>query len=361
LGNGGGIITKKLLFAVLLIASLTLSGIATASAAEAGTTQNQTSDTNTLTKDVKTQSKSGNISKYSTKTQKMVNKSVKTDKKDNYKKTVSTQNKNSQKIATQIKNEVVKHVNTEVKSISKNTQTQKTAQNRLIVTKSNDVEVSTTVPVTTESFAVSSDDKAQVTNINTTTETTAKPINTTISTNKLQAAAGDSAKTITQTVAPKSTATSVAIPADLKSYILATANCQVNDASINSLAWSLARGGNGLNEATNIFNWVRNNIGYSFYYNTKHGAVGTLNAGTGNCVDTAHLLIALSRAAGIPARYVHANARFTSGNVYGHVWAEIWVNGKWYTADASSNYNSFGVVKSWTSATIKGTYTSLPF
>jgi transglutaminase-like putative cysteine protease len=155
---------------------------------------------------------------------------------------------------------------------------------------------------------------------------------------------------------------STPVPADLQKYLAASANCQVNDPKIKALAASITKGKTSTyDKAVAIFNWVRDNIGYSFYYNTKKGAVGTLNAKTGNCVDTAHLVIALSRAAGIPARYVHANAKFTSGKTYGHVWAQIWVNGKWYTADATSSRNSFGVVKSWTSATIKGTYTSLPF
>ncbi|HML05613.1 MAG TPA: transglutaminase domain-containing protein [Methanobacterium sp.] len=164
------------------------------------------------------------------------------------------------------------------------------------------------------------------------------------------------------TTTSSSGSVSTPVPADLQKYLAATANCQVNNAQIKALAASITSGKtSSYDKAVAIFNWVRDKIGYSFYYNTKKGAVGTLNAKTGNCVDTAHLLIALSRAAGLPARYVHANAKFTSGHVYGHVWAQIWVNGKWYTADATSSRNSFGVVKSWTSATIKGIYTSLPF
>ncbi|MGB9980539.1 transglutaminase-like domain-containing protein, partial [Methanobacterium sp.] len=99
------------------------------------------------------------------------------------------------------------------------------------------------------------------------------------------------------------------------------------------------------------------------YYNTKYGAVGTLNAKTGNCVDTAHLLIALERAAGIPARYKHVYAQFSSGNWYGHVYAQVWVNGKWYNVDGTSYSNTFGVIKNWntSTATYKGTYATLPF
>ncbi len=154
------------------------------------------------------------------------------------------------------------------------------------------------------------------------------------------------------------------VPADLKKYLAATANCQVTNASIKALAAKITSGKTTTySKAAAIFNWVRDNIGYSFYYNTKKGAVGTLNAKTGNCVDTAHLVIALSRAAGLPARYVHGKCQFTSGNWYGHVWAQIWVDGKWYTADATSSKNSLGVIKNWKTSnyTLKGTYASLPF
>ena len=51
--------------------------------------------------------------------------------------------------------------------------------------------------------------------------------------------------------------------------------------------------------------FVQFDIAYELYANTKKGAVKTLRARKGNCADQAHLLVALFRAAGIPARYVH--------------------------------------------------------
>ncbi|WP_431062763.1 transglutaminase domain-containing protein [Methanobacterium sp.] len=154
------------------------------------------------------------------------------------------------------------------------------------------------------------------------------------------------------------------VPAELQQYLQETSNCQVGSSSIQSLAASITAGlTSQYDKAVKIFNWVRDNLGYSFYYNTKYGAVGTLNARTGNCVDTSHLLIALERAAGIPARYVHGYCKFTSGNWYGHVWANVWVNGQWYSADATSSRNTFGVINNWNTGTytLKGIYASLPF
>ena len=147
-------------------------------------------------------------------------------------------------------------------------------------------------------------------------------------------------------------------------YVQSTKNCQVTNSQIKSLAASITNGKNSTyDKAVAIFNWVRDNLGYSFYYNTRYGATGTLAKMTGNCCDTAHLLVALERAAGIPARYVHGYCKFSSGKWYGHVWAQVYVNGKWYNADATSYKNTFGVIKNWNTkkAKIYGTYASLSF
>ncbi|MGL6298265.1 MAG: transglutaminase-like domain-containing protein, partial [Methanobacteriaceae archaeon] len=116
-------------------------------------------------------------------------------------------------------------------------------------------------------------------------------------------------------------------------------------------------------KAKAIFNWVRDNVGYSFYYDTKYGAKKTAQLRKGNCVDTAHLIVALSRATGIASRYVHGTCRFSSGNTYGHVWAQVLVDGKWVVADGTSSRNSFGFVQNWNinSFSLKGTHISLPF
>ncbi len=143
-----------------------------------------------------------------------------------------------------------------------------------------------------------------------------------------------------------------------------TANAQSKNSTIKALAKKITKGATSkYAKAVKIFNWVRDNIGYSFYYNTKYGAVKTLKKRSGNCVDTSHLLVALLRASGIPARYVHVKAKFPDGEYYGHVFVQAYVRGKWYNADASSIMNSFGVIRKWDKGTakIKGVYASLPF
>ena len=135
-----------------------------------------------------------------------------------------------------------------------------------------------------------------------------------------------------------------------------------NSSSIKALAHSLTRGTSSqYQKGAKVFNWVRDHLSYSFYYNTKYGANGALKYRTGNCADQAHLVVALARSSGLQSRYVAAKAHFRSGHWIGHVWAQVKANGRWYTADPTSNRNSFGVVRNWNGAHIKGIYNNLPF
>jgi transglutaminase-like putative cysteine protease len=59
------------------------------------------------------------------------------------------------------------------------------------------------------------------------------------------------------------------------------------------------------NNPVRIFNWVRNEIGFVPTYGSIQGSELTFLNKRGNAFDTASLLIALYRAAGIPARYVY--------------------------------------------------------
>ena len=151
---------------------------------------------------------------------------------------------------------------------------------------------------------------------------------------------------------------------DLSKYLKASTNCEVGNEKIKSLVNSLTENlTSDLDKATAIFNYVLNNIQYSFYSNTKYGAVGTLNSKQGNCVDHSHLLIAMFRTANIPARYVHGTCTFTSGNTYGHVWVQVLIGNNWVVADATSSKNSLGNINNWDTGkfTFKGIYSSLSF
>lgn len=151
---------------------------------------------------------------------------------------------------------------------------------------------------------------------------------------------------------------------ELSPYQMASANCQVDNEKIQKLVAQLIKGKKSdYDKANAIFDYVRDTISYSFYYDTKFGAVGTLEAGTGNCVDHSHLLVAMYRAAGLSARYVHGTCTFSSGSTYGHVWTQVSINDNWIVGDACSIRNSFGTIVNWNtgSYSLHGYYASLPF
>ena len=136
--------------------------------------------------------------------------------------------------------------------------------------------------------------------------------------------------------------------AQLAQYLSSSGNDALNSA-IRSLANDLTAGKSTVwAKAEAIFNWVRDNVKYEYYANTKYKATGTLSNKRGNCCDHANLIVALCRAADIPARYTHGkNCKFSSGLNTGHVWAQIYVDGVWYSADATSSRNKLGDIQNW--------------
>lgn len=116
-------------------------------------------------------------------------------------------------------------------------------------------------------------------------------------------------------------------------------------------------------KAKALFEYARDAWEWENYSNTGKGAVKTIKDKGGNCCDLSHTLIAMSRAAGIPARYRHAQCKYIkSGKVIGHVMAEIYVDGVWYLCDPSSNEDTFGNHEAWSHMdTFNGRYRELPF
>ena len=146
-------------------------------------------------------------------------------------------------------------------------------------------------------------------------------------------------------------------------YLKSTSHCQVNNAKIKTLVGKLTSGlSDDIDKAKALFNYVRDNIDYSYYYDSKHGAVGILNLKSGNCVDQAHLLISMYRTAGFKARYVHGTCRFSDGT-FGHVWTQVLIGKTWVVGDPISYGNSLGKIKNWNTNTYRlhSRYVSLPF
>ena len=134
--------------------------------------------------------------------------------------------------------------------------------------------------------------------------------------------------------------------------------------SISNLAMSLTDGLNSTRDkAVALYNYVRDKISYSFYYNTQKGAEGTLTSKSGNCCDQAQLLVAMARSVNLTVRFATGYCTFSSGSTYGHVWVQFNIDGTWINADPTSSRNSFGVINNWNTKTYTSrvTYDILPY
>lgn len=69
------------------------------------------------------------------------------------------------------------------------------------------------------------------------------------------------------------------------------------------------------NNSIEIYTWVHNNIRFIPSYGSIQGAQHTLETKQGNAIDTASLLIALLRAANIPARYAYGTVEIPAEKV----------------------------------------------
>ena len=156
---------------------------------------------------------------------------------------------------------------------------------------------------------------------------------------------------------------SFSLSENIEQYKKRTKNCEVGDKNIKMQVDLLTKLAKSTREkAEKIFKFARDDIKYKYYENTRNGAVKTLKNKVGNCSDQSHLLIALLRTAGIPARYVHGRCYFVvSKRWIGHVWVDAYVDKKWYSLDPTGPKNTFGKANNWSKSQNVKTYLELPF
>ena len=108
---------------------------------------------------------------------------------------------------------------------------------------------------------------------------------------------------------------------------------------ITNLASQLTRTcSDDLEKSIAITNYVKC-VAYEDYGNAKNSALNALLIYKGNCVDQTSILVALSRAADLPVRYVRG---IQSGSTTtGHAWGQICIDNYWVFSDPSS-YEDFG-------------------
>lgn len=88
-------------------------------------------------------------------------------------------------------------------------------------------------------------------------------------------------------------------------------------------------------KARAIYDWIGDNISYTGYIAEDRGALFTLRNRGGDCTEFSYLLIALCRAAGIPARFLEGvNPKSPSPAAETHGWAEVYLAGTgWVPVD----------------------------
>ena len=120
-------------------------------------------------------------------------------------------------------------------------------------------------------------------------------------------------------------------------YLVPTANCQSNNATIIAVAKQAM-----YCPASQSYNYVYENpqstweamwnltefttyvLSYDYYANTSRGALGVWRDKAGNCCDMAHFTNAMARSLGVPGRYSHWHCQFSS-SAEGHVWAALYI------------------------------------
>ncbi|HEY0065193.1 MAG TPA: transglutaminase-like domain-containing protein [Telluria sp.] len=110
--------------------------------------------------------------------------------------------------------------------------------------------------------------------------------------------------------------------------------------AIVALAATLRRP-QAVDSARAIYDWVRANLQYAGYVADDHGALDALSSGRGDCTEYANLVVALARAAGLPARmvggYVLDRDSAPRPSDY-HNWAEVYLDGDWRLLDAQKEH-----------------------
>jgi transglutaminase-like putative cysteine protease len=123
------------------------------------------------------------------------------------------------------------------------------------------------------------------------------------------------------------------LPGELTAYLLPSRYCQSD--RLEGFVLREFAGLTGGPLASALSAWVTDSLDYRM--GTSSGettALDTFASRAGVCRDYAHLLVALARAGGIPARCVSAYAPGVDPPDF-HAVAELWLDGGWRLVDAT--------------------------
>jgi transglutaminase-like putative cysteine protease len=138
-----------------------------------------------------------------------------------------------------------------------------------------------------------------------------------------------------------------ALPPEILCYLVASRYCETD--LLSPMAWQLfGHLSEGAARVRAVADFVHGRLtfGYRFARDTRT-ANEALNEGVGVCRDFAHLTIALCRCLNIPARYVNGylgdiGVPANPDPMDFSAWAEVYLEGGWYTVDARHNHPRIG-------------------
>ncbi len=124
------------------------------------------------------------------------------------------------------------------------------------------------------------------------------------------------------------------LPDEALVYLLQSRYCPSD--KMEHEAQSVAQGlAPGYAQVEGIRRWIHENLKYEYGVSeATTDAMDTLGAGAGVCRDFSHVGIALTRALRIPARLV-VGYLYQLDPMDLHAWFEAFVDGRWYTFDAT--------------------------
>lgn len=134
------------------------------------------------------------------------------------------------------------------------------------------------------------------------------------------------------------------LPPEVLGYLNASRYCE-SDKLQRFAQKQFGHFNDGHTRVTAVCNWVRENFDYvSGSTGPNDSACDVLLQRTGVCRDFAHVVIALSRALGIPARYVSGYAVNLQPPDF-HGFMEAWLDGHWFLFDATRMAPLDGLVR----------------
>lgn len=121
----------------------------------------------------------------------------------------------------------------------------------------------------------------------------------------------------------------------IEGYLDAEKYIESDNAKIKNRAKSLAKGDeNKCETAEDIYDYVADNVTYEGYVPQDQGALNSFNKLSGDCTDFTDLFLGLSRASGIPARFLEGLGYVEDAKVPAdvkHDWAEVYLPGIGWT------------------------------